>query len=139
MSCSLPKRLSARSASSRRPPARTGEHLQSTTSCSPSDNIARPIPQWFRLKSDSKIQVRVMHCTHIAGAQGLVSVQRQAASLETHEAQHLSQPQPCLVPVVGLRSWGRGESHAIDITHPYTHHVLRYRPMAVSLNYSHAP
>ena len=52
---SLPKRHSARNASSPKLPARTGEQCTQVDVCLL--NHARPIPQWFRLKTDTKIQV----------------------------------------------------------------------------------
>ena len=52
----------------------------------------RPIPQWCRLKTDSKIQV----CYLLPYASYLLSiaitVQRQASSLASHEAQYLISP-----------------------------------------------
>lgn len=54
----------------------------------------RPIPQWFRLKSDTKIQVlgRVgFDVVELPTEHGVVFalVQRQEAALETNEARHL--------------------------------------------------
>ena len=51
-----------------------------------------PIPQWFRLKSDTKIQVRTVRLM-VEDARFepyILAVQRQAPPLEAHEAQHLS-------------------------------------------------
>ena len=51
-----------------------------------------PIPQWFRLKSDTKIQVRTVRLM-VEDARFepyILAVQRQAPSLEADEAQHLS-------------------------------------------------
>lgn len=57
---SRPKSLSAQSASSPRRPSRTGAfqcciHLSAKTD---SFTFVRPIPQWFRMKTGTKIQVR---------------------------------------------------------------------------------
>lgn len=52
--------------------------------------LSRPIPQWFRLKTDTKIQVR--HNPPIFSSISRLlrpAVQRQEAALEKDQAQHL--------------------------------------------------
>ena len=58
---SLPKRLSEQNASSQRLDARTGKFyivVPNTFLLLNCHFYCRPIPQWFRLKTDTKIQVR---------------------------------------------------------------------------------
>ena len=53
-------------------------------------SVIRPIPQWFRLKTDTKIQVRKIPCfKYNVDLQLYSTVQRQAPSLEKDQAQHL--------------------------------------------------
>lgn len=94
--CSLPKRLSGRSASSLRPRARTGERsFPRYASCESAKAVLlsdRPIPQWFRLKTDTKIQVRCVVAfsnERLSDLRLWSPVQREAEALETHQAQHL--------------------------------------------------
>ena len=49
----------------------------------------RPIPQWFRLKTDTKIQVRVADYADALSYSVLPSVQCEAASLAEDQTQHL--------------------------------------------------
>jgi hypothetical protein len=87
---SLPKRLSEPKEFSQRPGDKIGTLLATFQSVLDLTSLLRPIPQWFRLKTDTKIQVRPAFLIHEYQLDSILTVQRKTASLEKDQAEHLS-------------------------------------------------
>lgn len=90
---------------------------------------SRPIPQWFRLKTDTKIQVHY-HPFAFSGISRLMrfAVQRQEAALEKDQTQHLKWLLfgVCDGPGAFEREGERdGEAYVIDPSMPYVYNAIR--------------